>query len=38
MDLRNKTASEFRTLFLSPLCVPNSQVSLYIGVFKKHIL
>ncbi len=29
MDLRNKTTSEFRTLFLSPLGVPNCQVSLY---------
>ncbi len=30
MDLRNKTTSEFRTVFHSPLGVPNSQVSLYI--------
>ncbi len=30
MDLRNKTTSEFRTVFLSPLGVPNSQVSLYL--------
>ncbi len=29
MDLRNKTTSEFRTVFHSPLGVPNSQVSLY---------
>ncbi len=29
MDLRNKTTSEFSTVFDSPLCVPNSQVSLY---------
>ncbi len=29
MDLRNKTTSEFRTVFLSLLGVPNSQVSLY---------
>ncbi len=28
MDLRNKTTSEFSTLFLNPLGVPNSQVSL----------
>ncbi len=28
MDLRNKTTSEFRTVFHSPLGVPNSQVSL----------
>ncbi len=31
MDLRNKTTPEFRTVFLSPLGVPNSQVSLYIA-------
>ncbi len=30
MDLRNKTTSEFRTVFGSPLGVPNSQVSLYL--------
>ena len=30
MDLRNKTTSEFRTVFGSPLGVPNSQVPLYI--------
>ncbi len=30
MDLRNKTTSEFRNVFHSPLGVPNSQVSLYI--------
>ncbi len=30
MDLRNKTTSEIRTVFLSPLGVPNSQVALYI--------
>ncbi len=29
MDLRNKTTSEFRTVFDSPLGVPNSQVPLY---------
>ncbi len=29
-DLRNKNTSEFRTVFLSPLGVPNSQVSLCI--------
>ena len=29
MDLRNKTTSEFRTVFHSPLGVPNFQVSLY---------
>ncbi len=28
MDLRNKTTSEFRTVFDSPLGVPNSQVIL----------
>ncbi len=28
IDLRNKTTSEFRTVFHSPLGVPNSQVSL----------
>ncbi len=31
MDLRNKTTSEFRTVFGSPLGVPNSQVPLYIS-------
>ena len=31
MDLRNKTTSEFRRVFHSPLGVPNSQVSLYIS-------
>ena len=30
IDLRNKATSEFRTVFHSPLGVPNSQVSLYI--------
>ena len=30
MALRNKTTSEFRTVFDSPLGVPNSQVLLYI--------
>ncbi len=30
MDLRNNTTSEFRTVFDSPLGVPNSEVSLYI--------
>ncbi len=30
MELANKTTSEFRTFFHSPLGVPNSQVSLYI--------
>ncbi len=29
MDLRNKTTSEFRTVFHSPLGVPNSQVPPY---------
>ncbi len=29
-DLRNKTTSEFRTVFHSPLGVPNSQVPLYL--------
>ena len=29
MDLRNKTTSEFRKDFHSPLGVPNSQLSLY---------
>ena len=29
MDLGNKTTSEFRTDFDSPLGVPNSEVSLY---------
>ncbi len=29
MDLRNKTISKFRTVFGSPLSVPNSQVPLY---------
>ena len=29
MGLRNKTASEFRTVFHSPLDVSNPQVSLY---------
>ncbi len=33
MDLRNKTTSEFRTVFGSPLGVPNSQVPLYINEF-----
>ncbi len=30
MDLRNKTASEFRTVFDSPLGGPNFQVPLYV--------
>ncbi len=30
MDLGNKTTSEFRTVFDSPLGIPNSQVPLYI--------
>ncbi len=30
MNLRNKTTLEFRTVFGSPLSVPNSQVSLYL--------
>ncbi len=30
MDLRNKTTSEFRTVFDSPLGVPNFQVPLYV--------
>ena len=29
IDLTNKTTSEFRTVFHSPLGVPNSQVPLY---------
>ncbi len=29
MDPRNKTTSEFRTVFRSPLGVPNSQIPLY---------
>ncbi len=32
IDLRNKTTSEFRTVFHSPLGVPNSKVPLYINV------
>ncbi len=32
MDLRNKTTSEFRTVFHSPFGVPNSEVPLYIDV------
>ncbi len=31
MDLGNKTTSEFRTVFHSPVAVHNSQVPLYIG-------
>ncbi len=31
MDLGNKTTSEFRTVFHSPVGVPNSQVSLYMA-------
>ncbi len=34
MDLRNKTTSEFRTVFHSPLGVSNSQIPLYIAI--KH--
>ncbi len=30
INLRNKTTSEFRTVFDSPLGVPNSQVPLYL--------
>ncbi len=30
MNLRNKTTSELRTVFHSPLDVPNSQVRLYV--------
>ncbi len=30
IDIRNKTTSEFRTVFHSPLGVPNSQVPLYV--------
>ena len=30
MNLRNRTTSELRTVFRSPLGVPNSQVPLYI--------
>ncbi len=29
MDLRNKTTSEIRTLFDSPLSVPNSEIARY---------
>ncbi len=29
IDMRNRTAPEFRTVFHSPLGVPNSQVPLY---------
>ena len=32
IDLTNKTTSEFRTVFHSPLGVSNSQVSLYMVV------
>ncbi len=32
MELRNKTTSEFRTVFRSPLGVPNSQVPLYLQI------
>ncbi len=32
MDLRNKTTSEFRAVFDSPLGIPNSQVSLYVNI------
>ncbi len=31
MDLRNKTTSELRTVFHSPLGVPNFQVPLYVA-------
>ncbi len=34
MDLRNKTTSEFRTVFHSPLDVPNSQVPLYMSLLR----
>ncbi len=36
MDLGNKTTSEFRTVFDSPLGVPNSQVSLYYHAVTPH--
>ncbi len=29
MDLRNKTTSEFSTVFDRPLGIPNSQIQLY---------
>ncbi len=32
MDLRNKATSELRTVFLSPLGVPNSQVPLHVEI------
>ncbi len=35
-NLRNKTTSEFRTVFHSPVGVPNSQVSLYLKTPHKH--
>ena len=38
MDLRNKTTSEFRTVFDSPLGVPNSQVPLYIELVTVQVL
>ncbi len=39
MDLRNKTTSEFRTVFHSPVVVPNSQVTLYLylKISRSHI-
>ncbi len=37
MNLRNKTASEFRTVFDSPLGVPNSQVLLYFPNVCPHL-
>ncbi len=42
MDLRNKTTSEIRTVFHSPLDVPNSQVRLYMNIksyriFREHM-
>ncbi len=36
MNLRNKTTSEFRTVFYSPLGVPNSQVPLDIGTLYRE--
>ncbi len=36
MNLRNKSTSEFRTDFHSPLGVPNSQVALYISCMPWH--
>ncbi len=37
MDLRNKTTLEFRTVFHSPVGVPNSQVQLYMVICFKIV-